>query len=61
MLIDPRFQGNISQTLGTYDAKSDPDCWWSATECTTAKAEGVPSDIVLVPEVCLFHVSCSIR
>ncbi|KAI3621780.1 carbohydrate esterase family 4 protein [Moniliophthora roreri] len=43
-------KGNFTQTLATYNVKNDPDCWWSATECTTAKAPGVPSDITLVPE-----------
>ncbi|KAJ8083424.1 hypothetical protein PM082_009296 [Marasmius tenuissimus] len=38
------------QAKATYDTKNDPDCWWTATECTKAKHEGVPDDLSLVPE-----------
>ncbi|KAL0575651.1 hypothetical protein V5O48_006307 [Marasmius crinis-equi] len=33
-----------------YDVDKDPDCWWTATQCTKAKAKDVPADISLVPE-----------
>ncbi|KAG7096013.1 hypothetical protein E1B28_006695 [Marasmius oreades] len=33
----------------TYD-KADPDCWWTATECTKPKHAGVPEDLSVVPE-----------
>ncbi|KAF9262779.1 glycoside hydrolase/deacetylase [Marasmius fiardii PR-910] len=33
----------------TYD-KTDPDCWWTATECKKPKHEGIPEDVSIVPE-----------
>ncbi|KAF9257054.1 glycoside hydrolase/deacetylase, partial [Marasmius fiardii PR-910] len=33
-----------------YDYDNDPDCWWSATGCTTPKVSGIPADIKNVPE-----------
>ncbi|KAL0573536.1 hypothetical protein V5O48_008421 [Marasmius crinis-equi] len=39
-----------SKARPTYDAKNDPDCWWTATLCTKAKHDGVPDDLSLVPE-----------
>lgn len=29
----------------------DPDCWWTATKCVTPKAQGIPADIAVMPEV----------
>ncbi|KAJ7211160.1 carbohydrate esterase family 4 protein [Mycena pura] len=29
---------------------TDPDCWWTASTCTTPKASGVKPDIAAVPE-----------
>ncbi|KAJ6495401.1 carbohydrate esterase family 4 protein [Mycena sanguinolenta] len=42
-------------TLGVPDPNinypsSDPDCWWTDTQCTTPKAAGVNPDIASVPE-----------
>ncbi|KAL4070066.1 carbohydrate esterase family 4 protein [Scleroderma yunnanense] len=28
----------------------DPDCWWTATHCTTPKLAGIPSDTYFAPE-----------
>ncbi|KAG6330150.1 hypothetical protein ID866_8938, partial [Astraeus odoratus] len=30
---------------------NDPDCWWTATHCTSPKATGIPADVAYVPEV----------
>ncbi|CAO3597996.1 unnamed protein product [Absidia cylindrospora] len=32
--------------LQGYDTANDPDCWWSASQCTKPKAQGVNADIV---------------
>ncbi|KAJ7205430.1 hypothetical protein GGX14DRAFT_458466 [Mycena pura] len=44
-------------TLGVPDpniniqySPTDPDCWWTASKCTTPKASGVKPDIAAVPE-----------
>ncbi|KAF9256316.1 glycoside hydrolase/deacetylase [Marasmius fiardii PR-910] len=37
-------------SIATYDAKADPDCWWTATLCTKSKREGIVADISSVPE-----------
>ncbi|ORZ19361.1 hypothetical protein BCR42DRAFT_347855 [Absidia repens] len=37
-----------SVKMDGYD-QSDPDCWWSATGCTTPKHQGVEADIVKCP------------
>ncbi|ESK94328.1 carbohydrate esterase family 4 protein [Moniliophthora roreri MCA 2997] len=42
-------KGNITETFQTYDARNDPDCWWTATECTKPKVEGIPEDLSMVP------------
>ncbi|KAJ7061020.1 carbohydrate esterase family 4 protein [Mycena amicta] len=39
---DPNAQTNYPAT--------DPDCWWTASTCTTPKASGVKGDIAAVPE-----------
>ncbi|ORX51257.1 glycoside hydrolase/deacetylase [Hesseltinella vesiculosa] len=39
--------GNLN--FGGYDSANDPDCWWSATTCTSPKHQGVPTDIVNCP------------
>lgn len=33
-----------------YDVANDPDCWWTASQCTTPKAAGVLKDISACPE-----------
>ncbi|KAI8883384.1 carbohydrate esterase family 4 protein [Backusella circina FSU 941] len=40
--------GNLDLT--GYDAVNDPDCWWSASVCTTPKISDVNPDIVRCPE-----------
>lgn len=40
--------GNLDLT--GYDANSDPDCWWSASTCTTPKLSDVNPDIDRCPE-----------
>ncbi|KAK7041501.1 hypothetical protein VNI00_009369 [Paramarasmius palmivorus] len=42
-------KGNITETFETYNVQSDPDCWWTATECTKPKVEGLPEDLSMVP------------
>lgn len=32
-------------------SSSDPDCWWTSTNCLTPKLPGLPPDIADVPEV----------
>ncbi|KAH7907729.1 carbohydrate esterase family 4 protein [Hygrophoropsis aurantiaca] len=39
--------GNFS---GYNYSASDPDCWWTATTCTTPKLAGLPPDVTTVPE-----------
>ncbi|KDN53380.1 carbohydrate esterase family 4 protein [Tilletiaria anomala UBC 951] len=46
-------QGNGSR----YDAVADPDCWWTATKCTTPKHPGIPNDIVTCPEPHIWGIS----
>ncbi|EIW77691.1 carbohydrate esterase family 4 protein [Coniophora puteana RWD-64-598 SS2] len=29
---------------------SDPDCWWTNTKCSTPKHQGIPADIISMPE-----------
>lgn len=41
--------GNFSQVV--YNGVTDPDCWWSYTNCVTPKHAGLSPDIVTVPEV----------
>ncbi|KIK61546.1 carbohydrate esterase family 4 protein [Collybiopsis luxurians FD-317 M1] len=31
-------------------SSEDPDCWWTATQCTTAKLSSIPPDISASPE-----------
>lgn len=33
-----------------YDADKDPDCWWSASQCTKPKHNKIPEDIAVCPE-----------
>ncbi|KAG7100210.1 hypothetical protein E1B28_001985 [Marasmius oreades] len=33
-----------------YDYGSDPDCWWTATQCVTSKRSGIPPDVAKIPE-----------
>lgn len=40
--------GNFSSVV-SYPS-SDPDCWWSQTQCTTPKLAGLPPDIAGIPE-----------
>jgi len=48
--IAPKGQLNGSTINETYNAAADPDCWWTATKCTTPKIAGLPSDVSSVPE-----------
>lgn len=41
-------QGGLN--LAGYDTVNDPACWWSATQCTKPKQEGINADIVNCPE-----------
>ncbi|KAF7360555.1 Carbohydrate esterase family 4 protein [Mycena venus] len=41
--------GAPSGVIDTYPS-TDPDCWWSASQCTTPKASGVKPDIAAMPE-----------
>ncbi|KAJ7255879.1 hypothetical protein B0H12DRAFT_1113264 [Mycena haematopus] len=41
--------GVPSGIIDTYPS-SDPDCWWSSSQCTTPKTAGVNADIANVPE-----------
>lgn len=36
--------------LTGYDTQNDPDCWWSASQCTTPKTQGIYADIVACAE-----------
>jgi hypothetical protein len=38
-----------------YDVANDPDCWWTASQCTTPKAAGVLKDISACPEPGMFY------
>jgi len=40
----------VWNTTPLYDTATDPDCWWTKTECTTPKISGVPDDVATVPE-----------
>ena len=42
--------GIAKQSTESYDLKSDPDCWWSATQCTKPKAKSLSQDIYECPE-----------
>ncbi|KAI0268546.1 hypothetical protein BGY98DRAFT_1109211 [Russula aff. rugulosa BPL654] len=48
--IAPKGQLNGSSINETYDLVNDPDCWWTARQCTTPKLAGLPSDIASIPE-----------
>lgn len=37
--------------MAGYDAQNDPECWWTATGCTTPKHEHVPADTLNCPAV----------
>ncbi|KAF7344425.1 Carbohydrate esterase family 4 protein [Mycena sanguinolenta] len=41
--------GVPDNTINTYPS-SDPDCWWTESQCTTPKTAGVNPDIASVPE-----------
>lgn len=41
-------QGSLDLT--GYDTVNDPDCWWSASQCTKPKTSGINADIVNCPE-----------
>ncbi|KAI9310173.1 hypothetical protein BX666DRAFT_2033428 [Dichotomocladium elegans] len=36
--------------MSSYDQHADPDCWWSATTCTSPKHAGINPDIYRCPE-----------
>jgi hypothetical protein len=40
--------GGLDMT--TYDTASDPDCWWSSSQCKTPKVQGVNADLYACPE-----------
>ena len=42
--------GLSPNALSQYDTNSDPDCWWSATRCTSPKKNKLSHDIVTCPE-----------
>jgi len=48
--IAPKGQLNGSTINETYDLVNDPDCWWTAHQCTTPKLAGLPSDVASIPE-----------
>jgi len=33
-----------------YNTATDPQCWWTKTQCTTPKIAGIPDDVANVPE-----------
>ncbi|KAK0531942.1 hypothetical protein OC842_003458 [Tilletia horrida] len=33
-----------------YDTQTDPDCWWSDTNCHSPKLSGLPEDVYMCPE-----------
>lgn len=37
--------GISQQQSNSYDVSNDPDCWWSASQCTKPKAKNIPADI----------------
>jgi len=48
--IAPRGTIAGNETGVVYDDATDPDCWWTATQCTVPKLAGLPTDISTVPE-----------
>jgi peptidoglycan/xylan/chitin deacetylase (PgdA/CDA1 family) len=48
--IAPKGQLNGSTINETYDLVNDPDCWWTAHQCTTPKLAGLPADVASIPE-----------
>ncbi|KAI8061621.1 hypothetical protein BC940DRAFT_309977 [Gongronella butleri] len=49
--IQPKVLGpNGALVLTGYDTVNDPDCWWSATQCTKPKKSGINADIVQCQE-----------
>ncbi|KAH9981806.1 chitin deacetylase [Russula compacta] len=48
--IAPKGTINGSTINETYDATTDPDCWWTAHQCTTPKLSGLPADVASLPE-----------
>ncbi|KAF8126432.1 hypothetical protein K438DRAFT_1890612 [Mycena galopus ATCC 62051] len=47
--IAPKGVLGVPSTTLSYPS-TDPDCWWTANQCTTPKAAGVNPDIANVPE-----------
>ncbi|KAJ2963553.1 hypothetical protein NQZ79_g1438 [Umbelopsis isabellina] len=43
--VSVRTQSNGALDFTGYDQTTDPDCWWSASLCTTPKLAGVNADI----------------
>ncbi|KAF7320682.1 NodB-like proteiny domain-containing protein [Mycena chlorophos] len=43
------FNGTLNPNLN-YDTATDPDCYWTATQCLTPKAPGLAPDVGQVPE-----------
>jgi len=48
--IPPKGQLDDSTRGVNYDDGADPDCWWTATQCTIPKHAGIPRDVVKIPE-----------
>ncbi|KAF9259590.1 glycoside hydrolase/deacetylase [Marasmius fiardii PR-910] len=46
----PKIAPKVEADEESYDVDKDPDCWWTETQCTQAKTQGIPADISLVPE-----------
>ncbi|KAJ6459735.1 carbohydrate esterase family 4 protein [Mycena vitilis] len=42
--------GVPSGVIDTYSQSADPDCWWSASQCTTPKVSGLKPDMADMPE-----------
>lgn len=48
--IPPKGQLDDSTRGVNYDDDADPDCWWTATQCTQPKHAGIPHDLTKIPE-----------
>ncbi|KAI8076708.1 uncharacterized protein B0P05DRAFT_545554 [Gilbertella persicaria] len=47
---EPRKIKEWAVDISTYDAKKDPDCWWSASNCKKPKVSYIPEDIYMCPQ-----------
>jgi len=48
--IPPKQMNASGFILNGYNVQTDPDCWWSASVCTTPKFPGLKPDIAICPE-----------